>query len=63
MFESEHESEYVNVYRTVYDGEVVPSEELAGGRFWTLGEIRAAIGKGVLTPNFEQEILRVIGAE
>ena len=63
VFESEHESEYVNVYRTVYDGEVVPSEELAGGRFWTLGEIRAAIGKGVLTPNFEQEILRVIGAE
>lgn len=58
IFESERESEYVNVYRTVYDGEVRPSEELDGGRFWALDEIRASLGYGVFTPNFEQEFRR-----
>lgn len=58
IFESERESEYVNVYRTVYDGEVRPSDELDGGRFWALDEIRASLGCGVFTPNFEQEFRR-----
>ncbi len=58
VFDSERESEYVNVYRTVYDGEVRPSEELDGGRFWALDEIRASLGCGVFTPNFEQEFRR-----
>lgn len=55
VFDSERESEYVNVYRTVYDGDVRPSDELDGGRFWPLAEIRASLGRGVFTPNFEQE--------
>lgn len=54
-FDSQREVEYVTVYRTTYDGEVCPSDELDGGRFWTLDEIRAACGTGTLTPNFEQE--------
>ena len=29
--------------------------ELAGGRFWTKDEISENIGKGVFTPNFENE--------
>ena len=33
-------------------------EELDGGRFWTIQEIRDAIGHGVLTPNFESEFQR-----
>ena len=50
------EKELVYVHRTTYDGPVTPSaEELDGGRFWTLDEIREAIGKEVLTPNFESE--------
>lgn len=28
------------------------------GRFWTIDEIRAAIGQNVLTPNFESEFQR-----
>ena len=45
--------------RTVYDGEINPSkDELDGGRFWTLEEIRAAIGQQILTPNFESEFQR-----
>jgi hypothetical protein len=40
----------------VYDGPITPSaDELDGGRFWTLDEIRAAFGQNVLTPNFESE--------
>ena len=47
------------VHRTVYEGPVQPSaNELDGGRFWSMQEIREAIGQGVLTPNFESEFQR-----
>ena len=56
VFESRREKELVYVHRTTYDGPVRPSaEELDGGRFWTMDEIRAAIGQEILTPNFESE--------
>ena len=59
IFESSRECELVYVNRTVYDGPVCPSiDELDGGRFWTVEEIRSAIGKGILTPNFESEFQR-----
>lgn len=59
VFESQRERELVYVNSTIYDGEISPSsEELDGGRFWTFDEIRAAIGKDVLTPNFESEFRR-----
>ena len=61
VFESEREKELVHVFRTTYDGEIVPSDELDGGRFWSMEEVRAAIGVGVLTPNFEQEFMRIFG--
>ena len=46
--------------KTVYDGEIHPSDELDGGRFWSTEEIKENIGKGIFTPNFEQEIGRII---
>ena len=55
VFESERERELVNVYSTIYNGEITPSEELDGGRFWTLDEIESAIEEGTLTPNFASE--------
>ena len=55
-FRSEREYELVYVHRTVYEGEVHPSGELDGGRFWTREEIRENLGKGVFTPNFEGEV-------
>ena len=59
VFESRRERELVYVHRMVYDGEINPSkDELDGGRFWTLEEIRAAIGQQILTPNFESEFQR-----
>lgn len=59
LFESEREKELVYVFSTIYMGEVCPSDELDGGRFWSLCEIEAAMGQGVLTPNFEQEFLKL----
>ena len=59
VFESQREREYVYVNCTTYDGPIRPSaEELDGGRFWSLDEIRAAIGQQILTPNFESEFQR-----
>lgn len=56
VFEGPRERELVYVHRTVYDGPIAPSaDELAGGRFWSKEEILSNIGKGVFTPNFEDE--------
>ena len=61
QFESERERELVYVYKCVYEGEVKPSDELDCGRFWAISEVEHAIGKGVLTPNFEQEFRMIKG--
>lgn len=59
VFESDRERELVFVHKTVYDGPILPSAELDGGRFWSREEIVSYIGSGVFTPNFEQEYRRV----
>ena len=59
VFESQRERELVYVYCTTYNGEIKPSkDELDGGRFWTMQEIRKAMGQQLLTPNFEREFQR-----
>lgn len=60
VFESAREKELVFVHKTVYDEDIHPSDELDGGRFWSIDEIRENLGKGVFTPNFEEEIEKVI---
>lgn len=59
VFESSREKELVFAYKTVYDGAITPSEELDGGHFWPLEEVRSNIGKEVFTPNFESEFVRL----
>lgn len=60
VYESKIEREMVYVHSCVYDGEIDPScTETAGGRFWSMDEIRACLGKGFFTPMFEQEIKRI----
>lgn len=59
VFQSDVERELVFPHKTVYDGEVKPSDETDGGRFWTKDEIEASLGKGVFTPNFEKEYERL----
>lgn len=63
VFESDREKELVFSHKTVYDGLLVPSKELDGGRFWEMDEIRESIGKGVFTPNFEREFRQVLDSE
>ena len=58
-FESERERELVFAHKTIYDGVINPSEELDGGRFWSIDEIKEQLGKGVFTPNFESELQRI----
>ena len=56
VFESQGERELVYVHRCGYDGTVSPNtEELNGGRFWSRQEIADNMGKGIFTPNFENE--------
>ena len=56
VFESKVEKELINVFRTTYDGDIRPNaQELDTGRFWSRNEIIENIGKGVFTPNFENE--------
>ena len=60
VFEGAAERELVNVFAAVGEYQIRPDPgELAGGRFWTQEEIVEATGKGILTPNFESEFLRV----
>ena len=60
VFESSRERELVFVHKTTYDDEIHPGDELDGGRFWSMEEIKANIGKDVFTPNFEGEIDKVL---
>jgi isopentenyldiphosphate isomerase len=63
VFESKRERELVFAYKTLYDGEVVPSAELACGRFWSIAEIEENIGKEIFTPNFESEYRKLFTDE
>lgn len=63
IFESDRERELVNAYSTIVDEAPQPTGELDGGRFWTRAEILDAIGRGIFTPNFEQEYLRLFPGE
>ncbi len=56
VYDSVREREMVFVYRTVYAGGIAPGDELDGGRFWPVAEIRENLGRGLFTPNFELEI-------
>jgi len=60
-FRSEVEFELVNSYYTIYDGLIMPDEaEISEGRFWDRQEIYFLLGKGVFTPNFEEEFKRLV---
>ena len=62
-YRSTTEYELVNAYYTIYDGEITPDPtEVDEGKFWTLDEIKEAVGKEILTPNFEMEFEKVLEA-
>ena len=60
IFESDREREMVNTFYTVYTGKIqIDPVEIDDGKFWTFSEIHENMGKGIFTPNFEQEFLRI----
>lgn len=63
-WQSAVESEMINVFATVTDKQLVKqNDEIDDGRFWPLNEIRANIGKGIFTPNFEKEFSNIVDTE
>lgn len=60
-FESEVEKELVSTFRITAEGPFrFDPVEIDEGRFWSLSEIKANLGKGVFTPNFESEFQRLL---
>lgn len=58
LFNSPVDTEFVYSYSLSTVSIPTPSDELDGGKFWTREEIRNVMGKGILTPNFEDEYMR-----
>ena len=53
-------AEGVNAYAAVGNVDLQPvNDEEDEGRYWTEEEIADAMGKGILTPNFENEYQRI----
>ena len=61
IFESDREREMINAFvtTTTLDSFAYDPEEVDDGKFWSLQEINDAIGKGILTPNFEMEFAKL----
>lgn len=58
VFQSEIERELINVYYIIVEDDFSASYdpvEIDDARFWNIDEINEAIGKDILTPNFEKE--------
>ena len=60
VFESEIEKELVNVFAAVGNFELHPDhDEVDEGRWWDFQQISSNIGKGLFTPNFENEFCNI----
>ena len=62
IWETERDKEFVFVFASVGHPDLHPdNDEVTEGRWWTQEELTAAIGKDILTPNFEAEYARIQG--
>ena len=59
VHQSDVERELVYVYRTITMVQPTPSDELDGGRFFTMNELDERMQTGFFTPNFESEWQKV----
>lgn len=60
IWESEVEREFVFCFVARSDGPFrVSTEEVDEGKFWSVAEIKKALGKDIFTPNFEMEIKKI----
>ena len=61
IWESDIERELVFCFVTRFNKTIaINKEELIDGRFWSRSEIKAGIGKGIFTPNFEKEYSTIL---
>lgn len=61
LYQSPIERELVYSYRTVYEGDIkIDPVEIDEGRYWPVEEILSQMGKGIFTPNFEDEFQRLL---
>lgn len=61
VHQSEVERELVYVFRTITNEAPRPTDELDGGRFFTMAELQSRMGTHFFTPNFEKEWQRCFG--
>jgi isopentenyldiphosphate isomerase len=60
IWETDIEREYIYSFLAKFDGELqINPEELAGGKFWSIDEIKNNLGAEVFTPNFEFEFHKI----
>lgn len=53
-----YESELVTTFKCIYDGEIFfNKQEIDEVKFWTFDEIKNAMGKKILSDNFENEFI------
>ena len=62
IWQTERDNEYVFVHAVLGHPELHPNAaEVSEGRWWTFEELDEAMGKNILTPNFESEFKRIRG--
>ena len=62
VWETAVDREFVFIFAAVGHPDLNPdNDEVTEGRWWTQQELTAAIGKDLLTPNFEAEYARIQG--
>lgn len=61
IYDSDREREQVNVFVTHnFNGTLtIDPIEVDEARFWSISEVDEAIGKGIFTPNFEEEFMKL----
>lgn len=63
IWQSDREREMVNAFAISYEGPIQPDyDEVDEGRFWTMAELELQMGKGLFTPQFEQELPKLLAA-
>lgn len=61
IWQSKVEREMVNAFAIVHDGPFAPDlDEVDEGRFWTREELQESLGKEIFTPQFEQELPKLL---
>jgi len=59
-WETEIESELIYMFVTKYQGKIeINKSELDDGKFWPMKDIEENLGKGIFTPNFEYEFMKL----